>query len=231
MRRRWIPGLATIAVIMAVTWMSRAGNAAAQERSILVSENVHVSADAPGIVHVEPMIAASPLDSLRLVAASMIVPDPRSETSQVSWGVAVYASRDGGRSWHRRSLPGLDDDDVAGDPWLAWSPEGVLYLSCIVGNSFLEGEPPTTWVFRSTDGGWSWEVNLGTPAEFLRAVSVLRGVMLLQHGMSVSDAARALEYGSADTFRGHLKATLDATATELRGFPVADVVGEARPGA
>lgn len=75
------------------------------------------------------------------------------------------------------------------------------------------------------------EVNLGTPAAFLRAVRVLRGVVLLQHGMSVTDAARALEYGSAETFRGHVKATLDATPNELRGYPVAAAVSEARPGA
>lgn len=127
-----------------------------REIEIEVGPNVHVSAELSERVHVEPMIAASPFDPLRLVAASMIVRDPHSAEFQDSWSVVVYASRDGGRSWSRRPLPGLPDDWMAGDVWLAWDANDVVHLSCIATASMLEGEPVSTWAFRSTDGGWTW---------------------------------------------------------------------------
>jgi hypothetical protein len=122
----------------------------------VVDENLQISVSASDVVHVEPTIAASPRDPSRLVVASMIVRRPRSPDFQDSSSLAVYASRDGGVTWQQRPLPGLPSDRVSGDPWLTWTADDVVYLSAIVTPSLLEGKPISTWVFRSTDGGWTW---------------------------------------------------------------------------
>ena len=149
MRAAWLAGF-TFAVLAV------AGPLSGQDRLVSVGANVHLSASRPDLVHVEPTIAASPCDPSRLVAASMVVRRPRSPDFQDSWSVRVYASRDGGGTWRERSLPGLTRDWAAGDPWLTWSGDDVAYLSMLVTPSFLEGDPISTWVYRSTDGGWTW---------------------------------------------------------------------------
>ena len=156
MERPWQPRHARIAGAFALAYAVSAGGASAQEPRLEVGENVHVSTESPDVVHVEPAITASPTDPSRLVAASMVVRDPHSQDFQDSWGIVAYASRDGGRSWSRRPLPGLPADWVAGDVWLAWSADDVVYLSCVVSESMLRGKPVSTWAFRSTDGGWTW---------------------------------------------------------------------------
>jgi hypothetical protein len=45
---------------------------------------------------------------------------------------------------------------MSGDPWLTWSDEDVVYLSCLVTESLLQGKPLAVWVFSSQDGGWTW---------------------------------------------------------------------------
>lgn len=156
MKRSWQPRRAAGVSAFAFTCFVSAGGAGAQEPPIEVRVNVHVSAESPDIVHVEPVITASPTDPSRLVAASMIVRDPGSPDFQDTWHIAPYASRDGGRSWTRRPLPGLPADWVAGDVWLTWSADDVVYLSCVESESMLRGKPVSTWLFRSTDGGWTW---------------------------------------------------------------------------
>ncbi|NIP83961.1 MAG: hypothetical protein GWM90_33920, partial [Gemmatimonadetes bacterium] len=117
---------------------------------------VLVSAARAGTVHVEPVIAASPRDPSRLVAAAMVVDRPRSDRWHDSQHVVVYASRDAGRSWQPRPLPGLPDGWMSGDPWLTWTGGDAVYLSCVVSESVLDGRPVAVWVFRSGDGGWTW---------------------------------------------------------------------------
>lgn len=146
-------------LLLAAVWILGACLASGlegQAARIDVGDDGHVSVSRADVVHVEPTIAASPSDPSRVVIASMIVRRPRSRDFQDSWSVVVYATRDGGRTWHERALPGLSADLVAGDPWLTWTRRGVVYLTCLVTRSFLDGKPTSTWVFRSTDGGWTW---------------------------------------------------------------------------
>lgn len=145
----------TALVLGAFVWAVSCRPADGQSASLRVGPSVHASADASGLVHVEPVIAASPRDPSRLVIASMVVRRPHSPEFQDSGTVVVYASRDGGDTWHERPLP-LPGDRVAGDPWLTWTSGDVVYLSAIVTRSLLRGEPSDVWVFRSTDGGWTW---------------------------------------------------------------------------
>ena len=57
----------------------------------------------------------------------------------------------------RHELPELEDLSLAGDPWLTWGSNGLVYLSCLPmltdddGDQFLQ-----VWVYHSTDGGQHW---------------------------------------------------------------------------
>jgi hypothetical protein len=115
-----------------------------------------VSADLPDLPHVEPVIAVNPRDPRHLVAASIVVRNPKSNRFNDSWIVQVMVSTDGGASWTRRRLPGLDDT-FSGDPWLAWAEDGTLYLSCLARLEDATGRASqAAWLFRSVDGGHTW---------------------------------------------------------------------------
>lgn len=150
------PGVLT-ALLLTVAAVCAPGRAASgQDASFRAGDPVRVSAARPATVHVEPTVAVSPRDPDRMVAAAMVVDSPRAERWHDSQRVVVYASRDGGRSWRARPLPGLPEGWMSGDPWLVWTSGDVVYLSCIVSESLLEGKPASVRVFRSEDGGWSW---------------------------------------------------------------------------
>lgn len=133
-------------------------SALAQSPGILdVGPVVHVTADDPTGVYVEPIIAVDPLDASRMAIAAIHLRDPHSAAWQDHQTIAVYASRDGGRSWSRRNLEKLPDGWFAGDPWLAWGARSNLYLAAIIGESLTEsGALQFTALFRSRDGGWTW---------------------------------------------------------------------------
>lgn len=116
-----------------------------------------VTADDPEGVYVEPQIVVDPADPGRMVVAAIHLREPASDAWQDRQTVAVFASRDGGRTWSRRVLEKLPDAWVAGDPWLAWGPGSRVYLSAIVAESLTRrGAVQFTGVFRSRDGGWTW---------------------------------------------------------------------------
>jgi hypothetical protein len=141
--------------------MSPRAVAGAQDRPVVregieVGPQHQVSADLPGLPHAEPVITVNPRDPRHLVAAAIVVRDPKSDRFFESWTVQVMVSRDGGASWTRRRLPRLDDT-FSGDPWLAWAEDGTLYLSCLARLDGPDGRRSAgAWLFRSADGGHTW---------------------------------------------------------------------------
>lgn len=143
--------------LLLLVFLCPAPGLAQNSATLDVGSEVHVTADDPTGVYVEPMIAVDPSDSSRMAVAAIHLRDPRADRWQDRQTIAVYASRDGGRSWSRRDLERLPDDWFAGDPWLAWGPGSNLYLTAIVGESLTEaGALQYTALFRSPDGGWTW---------------------------------------------------------------------------
>jgi hypothetical protein len=105
--------------------------------------------------HVEPVLAVDPQDHDRLVAATLVVQEPLSGEPGDSWTVHTLASSDGGVSWTRRRLSGLEG--IAGDPWLAWADDGTLHLSILTRAPEADGQRfMRTWLYRSTDAGHTW---------------------------------------------------------------------------
>src|SRR5439155_824705 len=87
-------------------------------------------------------------------------------------GCAVNASFDGGRTWtptlpngfipglteftNDPAVPGTGIYEAAGDPAVAFGPDGTAYFAC---QAFIFSQPPfpiALFVSRSTDGGWTW---------------------------------------------------------------------------
>jgi hypothetical protein len=100
-------------------------------RAYTVSENIMVSGDRPKTPHVEPYVAANPKDAKHLVAS--IIAYTRSNGRSTC---AVFTSFDGGKTWTRGTLPGLDKLDMffAADPWVTFGPSGTVFSSCLVDN-------------------------------------------------------------------------------------------------
>src|SRR6202023_369479 len=136
---------ARLAALLALLGLGASGAKAPAPSAIAVLPGVEISADDPKTRHVESVVAVNPRDPLNLIAASMVF----GEAS----GVAVYSSRDGGRSWKRAANGALSRPLFGGgqDPALAFAPDGNAYLATI-------GHELALW--KSSDGGQSW----GEPA-------------------------------------------------------------------
>lgn len=128
---------------------------------LAVGELVQISADRSDRPHVEPILVADPRDPRHLVAASMAF-----TRTDASFMCAAFTSFDGGATWSRSTLPDLEKAAFSGDPWLAFGPDGTVYLSCVRD----AGGPLDVVVFRSKDGGKTWSspaaVPLGSGSSF-----------------------------------------------------------------
>jgi hypothetical protein len=145
-RRNW-RGLLILAIVVLVA--SRAvGQEASASRppAILLGSSVHISADNPTAPHVESFLALNPTNPSQLVATSIV------SEGEVG-GVALYVSRDAGRSWERATSLGAGVPQLSGgDPIVYYDPSGAA-LFC----SLCEGSDCSFRVWRSADGGLHWD--------------------------------------------------------------------------
>jgi hypothetical protein len=194
--------------LFGILLMSTSAGAGAQARPerLEVGPQHQVSADLPSLPHVEPVIAVNPRDPRHLVAASIVVRDPKSNRFFDTWSVQVMVSTDGGASWTRRRLPRLDDT-FSGDPWLAWAEDGTLYLSCLAMLENATGRAPqAAWLFQSGDGGHTWSEPAPVPFDHGRhadhpVLRVIRGGGV--HVFATGDAPD-LPREEAERLRGSL---------------------------
>jgi hypothetical protein len=129
-----------------------ADRAPASGSAVSVLSSVHVSADAPGTRHVEPVLAVNPRNPRNLIAAVMVLGE--------RGGVAVYASQDGGHTWKRAANGPLARPlfgDGHQDPVVAFDPEGNAYLGTL-------GDQLAVW--KSSDGGQAWAEPAVVPGTF-----------------------------------------------------------------
>ena len=103
-----------------------------------IGQDVHVSAPAATVPHIEPHLAIHPSDPERLVVAARVVP-PEADAPLLR----VYGSADGGRTWTAGQL--ARGDRAGDDPWLAYSPDGALHLLSLPGALRTSRDDGLTW--------------------------------------------------------------------------------------
>jgi hypothetical protein len=107
-----------------------------------VTHSGPVSADEPDARHVESVLALNPRDPQNLVSAAVIL--------GTTEGIAVYASRDAGRTWFRaKQSPGGKATFDGLDPAVAFDQEGTAYFLSIDSGAQIA-------VWKSNDGGMTW---------------------------------------------------------------------------
>jgi hypothetical protein len=104
----------------------------------------------------EPAITVNPANPRNIVAAWKQDVGPVSTRADL-----VASSLDGGKTWKRRTIPGLTvctggTADAGSDPWVAAGGDGTVYFSGLAASKATD--PPTTAVVasRSRNGGRSW---------------------------------------------------------------------------
>jgi hypothetical protein len=119
---------------------------------LLVGPNVQVSATRAGDTHYEVLAAADPKNPNNIIVGSFIYPDENVENGSI-----VYSSSDGGASW-QATLEGADLYRTS-DPAVAFGPDNVAYYVAAV---LPADDKRTMRLFRSTDGGRTWDPSYST---------------------------------------------------------------------
>ncbi len=111
--------------------------------------NVQISASRPQDAHSEPVIATDPKHPERIIAASHIAWHDTVGTKSIA-----YVSFDAGKTWSV-SLE-RKDSTVTADAAVAYGPDGSAYFATLA-----------RWgVFRSRDGGRTWDPPAKTPPAY-----------------------------------------------------------------
>ena len=157
--------------------------------------NVHVSTDDPRSPHAEILLAADPAHPERLLGCSMVLGEGTG-----TWKVAGYSSFDGGRSWKRTLVSELGP--TTADPACAFGPDGAAYLAVLGGDTVVEGQDEFyTFLYRSSDGGATWEKPIQLPHSDREYVTVdnsqskYRGRVYLNATTLVKSLDDATQYG------------------------------------
>ena len=134
---------------VALTIVAAASPAALAAQRITVGPNVQISAARARDAHSEPVIAADPKNAQRLIAGSHIAWRDTTGTKSIA-----YVSFDGGKTWtvslERR------DSTITADAAVAYGPDGSAYFATLA-----------RWgVFRSRDGGRTWDAPSKTPPAY-----------------------------------------------------------------
>src|SRR5256712_7530302 len=100
----------------------------------------------------EPSVAVNPVDPNNIVAAWIQGPFQN---------IVAAASFDGGQTWQRVPVPLTTCAGgqflIAGDVWLSFAPDGILYGIALSGNALSSVLPE---VLKSTDGGLHWTASV-----------------------------------------------------------------------
>ncbi len=147
---RWRPA----PLCLLLSFLPALTHAASPPPRLEASEPIWVSSEVPDQAFVEPHLAVHPENPNLLTAGVIAVPiSSDSEARSVA-----FHSGDGGRSWQLIDTPGC-----GADPWVAYAPDGSVYLSCheqreVDGRNFT-----AIRIFRSKTSPPQWEPPIAVP--------------------------------------------------------------------
>jgi hypothetical protein len=108
---------------------------------------------------VEPRLAVDPTNPSHMVGVSQ---QERWDNGG-SFGIVAAVTLDAGKTWTEVVIPGISNAsggpyDRATDPWVAFGPTGMVYVSSLGldGNETTGFTESAILVNRSTDGGLTW---------------------------------------------------------------------------
>src|SRR5438045_4585838 len=100
----------------------------------------------------EPFVAVNPVDPNNIVSAWIQGPFQ---------DIIAATSFDGGKTWQQVPVPLTTCAGGqflgAGDPWLSFAPNGILYGIAAAGNTFSSAVPE---IMKSADGGLHWTASV-----------------------------------------------------------------------
>ncbi|OFV81513.1 MAG: hypothetical protein A2Y78_03470 [Acidobacteria bacterium RBG_13_68_16] len=112
---------------------------------IVIEPNVLVSKDGD-TSHAELYVAAHPTDPKKLIGMGTVFRDVGGKVTN-----EIYATTDGGQTWTGFNPPQQLNNN-SGDPWVGYSRRGTALAVAL-----LPAERLWMWVYRSEDGGMTWE--------------------------------------------------------------------------
>jgi hypothetical protein len=115
---------------------------------ITAGPTVQVSKAVSNVAHYENLAAGDPMHPGRLISCSMVYPNELWKYSEQN----CYVSFDGGKSWEPTLK--ITEDGVNADPTVAYGQGDDVYVVTIRGAT--SPSPANTLVFKSTDGGRTW---------------------------------------------------------------------------
>ncbi len=131
-----------------------------QSTGVQTGSDIQVTTDPNNLPQNEPSIAINPTDPFNLVASAN---DYRIALVTGGAWLGYYSSKDGGRTWSNKLIPGFPGDNTTtplsgytytADPGVAFDNNGNAYISGIAynvrGNNVVDG---TVFVSKSTDSG------------------------------------------------------------------------------
>ena len=136
-----------------------AGQVSARQIRVEVGDRVHVSGDMHVVVHIEAHLAINPANTDHLLGASSVFsPNPYIPS------IAAFTSFDGGKTWERfvPEAPSPEDQfpwPGVLDAWTSVGADGTAYVSALQ----LTERGGEVYVWRSPDGGRSWEPPVRVP--------------------------------------------------------------------
>jgi hypothetical protein len=110
--------------------------------SINIERRTIVSSDAPQTPHVESWLAANPHNSNNVIAVANAIP------GTTAGGVAIYYTKDSGRTWRRSKSTEATGYFHGTDPSVSFGPDGDAY--------FVNEDSSRIYAYRSDNGGESW---------------------------------------------------------------------------
>ena len=127
---------------------------AISQGTITVGPNVQVSAKNSDRAHWELRMAADPTNAQHLLACAIIISEEKN-----SFHTVAYASSNAGKDW----TPTLESPGLAEDPDCVFGLDGAAYFSTLPEPDDNSKEAAETQVYRSLDGGVSWQKPIVLP--------------------------------------------------------------------